>query len=161
MDVRIGLLRKLSAEELMLFNCGVGEDSWEFLGFEGDPTSPSERRPVLGVHWKDWLWNWNSNPLAIWCKELTHLKRPWCWERLRAGGEVDHRGLNVWMASPTQWIWVWVNSGVGEDREAWHAAVHGIAKSQTWLNDWTDWTELTNFGYKLRLQIFLHLFVYE
>ena len=42
---------------------------------------------------------------------VTHLKRPWCWERLRAGGEGDHRGWDGWMASPTQWPWVWVNSG--------------------------------------------------
>ena len=49
--------------------------------------------------------------LAIWCKELTHLKSPWCWERLRAGGEGDDRGWDGWMASPTQWTWVWVNSG--------------------------------------------------
>ena len=52
-----------------------------------------------------------SNPLATWCEELIHLKRPWCWERLKAGGEGDDRGWNGWMASPTQWIWVWVNSG--------------------------------------------------
>ena len=44
-------------------------------------------------------------------EELTHLKRSWCWERLRAGGEGDDRGWDDWMASPTQWIWVWVNSG--------------------------------------------------
>ena len=43
--------------------------------------------------------------------ELTHLKRPWFWERLRAGGEGDARGWDGWMASPTQWTWVWVNSG--------------------------------------------------
>ena len=61
-----------------------------------------------------WCWNWNSNILATWCKELTHLKRPWCWERLRAGGEGDDRGWDGWMASPTQWTWVWVNSGVGD-----------------------------------------------
>ena len=48
--------------------------------------------------------------LAIWCKELTHLKRPWCWERLRAG-EGDDREWDGWMALPTQWTWVWVNSG--------------------------------------------------
>ena len=36
----------------------------------------------LNIHWKDWCWSWNSNSLATWCKELTHLKRPWCWERL-------------------------------------------------------------------------------
>ena len=42
---------------------------------------------------------------------LTHLRRPWCWERLKAGGEGDDRGWDFWMASPTQWTWVWVNSG--------------------------------------------------
>ena len=47
---------------------------------------------VLGVHWKDWCWSWNFSTLATWCKELTHWKRPWCWERLRAGGEGDDRG---------------------------------------------------------------------
>ena len=50
------------------------------------------------------------NTLATWCEELTHLKRPWCWERLRAG-EGDERGWDGWMALPTQWTWVWVNSG--------------------------------------------------
>ena len=88
---------------------GVGEDSWESLGLQGDPTSPSLRRSILGVHWKDWCWS--SNPLATWCQELTHLERSWCWGRLRAGGEGDDRGWDGWMASPTQWTWVWVNSG--------------------------------------------------
>ena len=46
---------------------------------------------------------WNSNNLATSCEELTHLKRPWCWERLRAGGEGGNRGLGGWMASLTQW----------------------------------------------------------
>ena len=49
--------------------------------------------------------------LATWCEELTQLKRSWCWERLKAGEEVDDRGWDGWMASPTQWTWVWVNSG--------------------------------------------------
>ena len=95
----------------MLLNCGVGEDSWGSLGLQGDPTCPSYRRSVLGVHWKDWCWSWNSYTLATWCKELTHLKRPWCWERLGAGGEGDDRGWDGWMASPTQRTWVWVDSG--------------------------------------------------
>ena len=43
-------------------------------------------------------------------KDPTHWKRPWCWERLKAGGEVDDRGWNVWMAPLTQWTWVWVNT---------------------------------------------------
>ena len=48
--------------------------------------------------------------MATWCEELTHLKISWCWERLRAAGKVDYRVWNGWMASPTQWTWVWVNS---------------------------------------------------
>ena len=87
MDVRVGLWRKLSAEKLILFNCGVGEDSWESLGLQRDSTNPSWRRSVLGVHWKDWCWSWNSNTLATSCEELTHWKRLWCWEGLGAGGE--------------------------------------------------------------------------
>ena len=94
----------------MLLNCGVGEDSWESLGLQGDPTSPSSRRSVVGVHWKDWCWSLNSNILATWWEELNHWKRPWCWERLRAGGEEDDRGWGGWMASPTRWTWVWVDS---------------------------------------------------
>ena len=95
----------------MFLNCGVGEDSWESLVLQGDQTSQSWRKSVLNSHWKDWCWSWSFNTLATWCKELTHLKRPWCWERLKAGGEGDNRGWDGWMASPTQWTWVWVNSG--------------------------------------------------
>ena len=54
--------------------------------------------------------SWSFNTLATWWEELTHRKRPWCSERLKAGGEGDDRGWNGWMAPPTQWTWVWVNS---------------------------------------------------
>ena len=94
----------------MLLNFGVGEDSWESLGLQGDPTSPFWRRSVLNMHWKDWCWSWSSNTLATWCEDPTHWKRPWCWERLKAGGEGDHRGWDGWMASPTRWTWVWASS---------------------------------------------------
>ena len=65
---------------------------------------------------------------------MDHWKRPWCWERLKVGGEGDKRGWDGWMASPTQWTWVWVNSRsllrvYSVYREAWHAAVHGVAES--------------------------------
>ena len=50
------------------------------------------------------------NTLTIWCKELTHWKRPWHWERLKTGGDRDDRGWDGWMASPTQWTWVCVES---------------------------------------------------
>ena len=74
-------------------------------------SNQSERKSVLSIHWKDWCWSWNSNTLATWCEELTHLKRPWYWERLKAEGEGDSRRWDGWMALPTQWTWVWVNSG--------------------------------------------------
>ena len=48
--------------------------------------------------------------LATWCKEWTHWKRPWCWERLKVEGEGDDRGWDGWMASPTLWTWVWASS---------------------------------------------------
>ena len=63
-----------------------------------------------GCHWKEWCWSWNSSTLATWYKEWTRLKRPWCWERLKTGEEGDDRRWVGWMASPTQWTWVWVNS---------------------------------------------------
>ena len=94
----------------MLLNCGVGEDSRESLGLQEDETSPSWRKSVLNILWKDWSWSWNSNILATWCEELTHWKRPWYWKRLNSG-EGDDRGWDGWMPSPTRWTWVWVISG--------------------------------------------------
>ena len=147
MDVRIGLWRKLSHKELMLLNCGVGEDSWESLGLQGDPTSPSERNSFLGVHWKDWCWSSNSNTLSTWCEELTHWKRLWCWERLRAGGEGDDRGWDGWMASPTRWTWVWVDSG-----SWWWTEMPSVLQfmgSQRVGHDWVtelNWTWSMNIG---------------
>ena len=96
-------------------------------------------RSVLRVHWKDWCWSWNSNILATSCEELTHVKRPWCWERLGAGGEGDDRGWDGWMASPTRWMWVWVDSGswwwTGMPGVLWFM---GVTKNQTRLRDWPE-----------------------
>ena len=82
----------------------VLEKTRESLGLQGNQTSQS----TLNIYWKDWCWS--SNILATWCKELTHLTRPWCWETLKAGGEGDNRGWDGWMASPTHWTWVCANS---------------------------------------------------
>ena len=79
--------------------------------------------------------------MATWCEELTHLKRPWCWERLRAGGEGDNRGWDGWMASLTQWTWVWVDSG-----SWWWTGRPGMLQSmglQIVRHDWVNelnWT---------------------
>ena len=120
----------------MFLNCGVGEDSWESLGLQGDPTSPSYRKSVLNIHWKDWCWSWNSNTLDTWCEELSHLKRPWCWERWKARGEGDDRGWDGWMASLTQWTWVWVYSG------SWWWTERPWDLKELDTTEWLNWTEL-------------------
>ena len=62
--------------------------------------------------------------LATWCEDLAHWKRHWCWERLKAGGEGDNRGWDGWMASLTQWTWVWANSG-----RQWRTGKPGMLQS--------------------------------
>ena len=82
-------------------------------------------------------------PLGTWCKQLTHLKRHWCWERLKAGAEGDDRGWDGWIASPTQWTWVWVDS-----RSWWWIGRPGVLRFmglQRVGHDWVtelNWTEL-------------------
>ena len=135
--------------ELMLLNCGVGEDSWESLGLQGDSASPSYRKSVLNIHWKDWCWLWNFNTLATWCEELTHWKRPWCWERLKAGGEGADRGWDGGMASPTQRTWVWVNS-----RSWWWMRRPGVLQSMglqrehNWATE-LNWIQLIVLNFNL------------
>ena len=110
----------------------------ESLGLQGDQTSQSERISTLNIHWKNWCWSWNSNTWATWCEELTHWKRPWCWERLKAGGEEDDRGRDGWMASSTQWTWVWASSG-----SWWWTGKHGVLQSMGLQRVGYDWgTEL-------------------
>ena len=87
----------------------------------------------------------NSNILATWWEELTHLKRPWCWERLRAGGDGDDRGWDGWMVPLTQQTWVWVDSG-----SWWWTGRPGVlqfmgSQSRTRLSDWTELKEMLYF----------------
>ena len=105
-----------------------GNQSWIFrTDAEAERTNAEAETPIT---------------LATWCEELTHWKRPWCWERLKAGGEGDNRGWDVWMKSPTRWTWVWVNS------RSWRwTGKPGVLQSmvlQRVRNDWVtelNWIE--------------------
>ena len=122
----------------MLLNYGIGKDPWVSLRLQGDPTSPYWRKSVLNIHWKDWCWSWNLSTLATWCEELTHWKRPQCWERLKVRGEGDERGWGGWMASPIQWTWVLANFG-----SWWWTEKPGALQSMTLQRFGHDWvTEL-------------------
>ena len=132
----------------MLLNCGVEEDSWESLGLQGDPTSHPKGN-------QSWVFIGRTDIKAetpiLWlpdAKELTHLKRPWCWEQLKAGVEGDDRGCDDWRASLTQWAWVWVNSG-----SWWWIGRPGMLQimgsqrvGHNWVTElnWTEW-----FGYSV------------
>ena len=114
----------------------------ERLNTETEGTRTCEKRIV---NWTT-LWFWllppllpNADTLAIWCEELTHWRRPWCWERLKAGGKGDNRGWDGCMASLTWWIWVWASS-----RSWWWTEKPGVLQSvglQRVRHDWA--TKLT------------------
>ena len=94
-----------------------------------------------GCSFEGLIWGWNSSTLATSYKELTHSKRPWCWEGLGVGGEGDDRGWDGWMASLTRCTWVWVDSG-----SWWWTGRPGMLLfmwSQRVRHDWeTELTEL-------------------
>ena len=119
----------------MLSNCGAEEDSCESLGLQGDPTSQSWRKPTLNNHWKDWCWS--SSILATSWEEQTHWKSPWCWEiegRRRRGWQRMR-----WLDGITDLMDMNMNKlqEIVKDRGAWCTAIHGHAKSLTWLRNWT------------------------
>ena len=116
---------------------------------------------------------WSSNTLATWCEELTHWKRPWCWERLKAGWEGDDKGWDGWMAAPTRWTWVWASSrcwwwtgksgmlqSMGSQRVG-----HGWATELNWgtlrKNTWGFKSGLSHFWYQLFILYLRHFYLYN
>ena len=132
----------LSTEELMLLNHGVGEDPWEPLG-----------QQVNSKGNQSWIFNVRTEAesetpyFGHLMKELTHWKRPWFWERLKAG-EGDDRGWDGWMASLNPLTWVWASSGVGDGQES-------LACSSPWSLKGSDTTERLNWTKLKKLTSFL------
>ena len=141
MDVRVGLRRRLSAEELMLLNCGVGEDSWESLGLQGDPTSLFWRRSALGFLWKNdakaetrVLWPPHAKSWLIW--KDPDFRRDWEQEE-QGMTEDEMAGWHHWLnGRESEWT-LWVIDGQG-----------GLACCDSWghkesdTTEWLTWTEL-------------------
>ena len=109
------------------------------------PLDCKEIQPVNPRGNQSWIstGSWNSSTLATWCEEVAPWKRPWCWERLKAGREGDNRGWDDLMASPTWWTWVWVSSG-----SSWWTGRPSVLQSmglQRVRHNWAtelNWTEL-------------------
>ena len=146
--MRIGLYRKLSAEELMLLNCGVGEDSWESLGLQGDPTSPSQRKSVLNSQ------SFEGLMLKMKLMYFCHLmQRTDSFEKTLMLGKIEGGRRSGWQRmrwldgiSHSIYMSIYLIYKLWElmmDRAAWHAADHWVAKSRTWLRDWTELREIT------------------
>ena len=124
--------------------------------------SPLDCKEIQPVHPKgdqSWLFigrtdaEAQTSTLATWCEELTHWKRPWCWEGLGAGGEGGDRGWDGWMASPTQWAWMWVNS-----RSWWWTGKSGVLQFTGLQRVGHDWeTELTKLNWSTVYFSWFHL----
>ena len=147
MDVRVGPQRKLSAEELMLLNCGVGEDLRVFwIARRSNHSilkeiSPEYSLEGLKLKLKLQLISWSPDA-KNWL-----IGKDWCWERLKAGGEGDNREWDGWLASPIWWTWVWTSS-----RSWWWTGRPGVLRfmgSQRVGHDWVtelNWAEIKHKG---------------
>ena len=123
----------------MLLNCGLEKTLESLLDCkEIQPVHPKGNQSWIFIGRTDV--EAETNTVAIWCEELPHWKRPWCWERLKAGGEGDDRGWDGWMASLIQWTWVWVNSG-----SWWWTGRLGVLQSMGLQRVGHDWTTELNW----------------
>ena len=158
MDVRVGLWRRLSTEELMLLNCGVGEDAWRSLGLQGDPTSPFWRRSALGFprgndaeaespvlcapHVKSWL-----------IRKDSVVGRDWGQEE-KGTTEDEMSGWHHWLdGRESDELWKLVM-----DREACRASIHAVAKSRTRLSNWSDLITISDSLHSSTICIYSYTF---
>ena len=156
MDVRVGLYRKPEPKNWCFWTVVLektlegsldckeiqpvhpkGDQSWVFIG----RTDAEAETPII--------WPPNEKNWVIW-------KIPWCWERLKAGGEGDDRGWDGWMTSPTQWTWVGVNS-----RSWWWMGRPGLLHpwgfKESDITEWLNWTELNCYSIYFHMTILFHL----
>ena len=123
MDVRVGPQRRLSAEELMFSNCGVGEDLWvPWTARTSNQSILREIKPEYSL--EGLMLKLKLQHFGHLMQRANSLERTRCWERLKAKGEESGRGWDGWMTSLMQWIHIWSNSG-----KLWRTRKSGVLQS--------------------------------